>query len=89
MNSEEVKELYEIIERVKEKSKCSKVLILCHLKREQELNKIFANSSDCKVICTDGLYSFQYDECEQDNVFVIPDYDNDFLMKCVENYLEQ
>lgn len=89
MNSEEVKKLYEIIENIKIKSKCLKVLILCNLKTEQELNEIFANSSDCKIICTDGLYSFQYDECEQDNIFVIPDYDDDYFMKCVENYLAE
>ena len=89
MNSENVKKIYEIIENVKAKSKCSKVSILCHSKTEKELNELFANSSDCKVICTDGLYSFQYDECEQENIFIIPSYDNDFVMKCVENYLEQ
>lgn len=75
MNVENKKELYKIIENVKEKSKCSKVLILCHSKTEQELNEMFKNSSDCKVINTDGMYSFQYDECESDNIFVIPDID--------------
>ena len=62
MNLEEKEELYRIIESVKEKSKYSKVLVLCHAKTEQELNEMFVNSSDCKVICTDGLYSFQYDK---------------------------